>query len=503
LPTEPADAAAPADDLDLEARIAKALEDLEGATTKDARAACKVELEDLIGELVSDLTAAPIPPIDPAAVADTPEARLVAALAAAQAAFPPIPKNKTATVQGKEGKQGYSYKYADLSDVLAAVRPVLARNGLAIVQKTILGEKGDVLLRTELKHVGGAVEVSDVELGQTSKAPQQFGGALTYLRRYEATTLLGVAAEEDTDAAHVDPPARAGSAPAAAAPAPAWTRAARQQTKESAVRALTGALGHRDTAISYIATLAKATGGELPEVIGAWLSTWDQWRKAAERHRDEANTPPGTAERAAATAAADEADAELDKARQAASGEPEPEPELPVADESGTDEVLIAAAGPNGAEFVKARGTACNASYRGSQTVLCARQKGHSGAHQSAGGGRWTGEGSEATLVTTGDAPVGEEIADTPEDAGPSAAELEALREHQAGEPELTGPLDTTTEEAGGGTVDAPDREHGEEPDAYFERLRAAGCTCLDPLGQHGDRDTDDTCPIKGHGIPF
>src|SRR6059058_4621631 len=122
----------------------------------------------------------------------SPDTLLVRALADAQAAFPPINRAHVAEVRGKDGKPGYSYTYADLADVLSAVRPVLAANGLAVTQRTL--ERGKLLV-TELRHVAGATIVSEVELGQSPGSPQQFGGALTYLRRYELVTLLGIAAE--------------------------------------------------------------------------------------------------------------------------------------------------------------------------------------------------------------------------------------------------------------------------------------------------------------------
>lgn len=153
-------------------------------------------------------------------VADEPFAKLIAALAAAQGEFPTIEKTQTATVAGKDGKQGYTYKYADLGDVLAKVRPILSAHGLALIQRT-RHDAGKVRLLTELHHVGGGMIDSDVDLGRDASNPQQFGGSLTYLRRYEAVTLLGIAAEEDRDAQDVTPE-RNGMAAATPAELPKW-----------------------------------------------------------------------------------------------------------------------------------------------------------------------------------------------------------------------------------------------------------------------------------------
>ena len=149
-------------------------------------------------------------------------ATLVEALARAQARFPRIEKNQTGEVRGTN-KQGqaysYTYKYADLGEILSAVRPVIAEEGIALVQRLETDERGKVNLLTELRGYGEVLD-SKVELGQSTSNPQQFGGALTYLRRYCAGTILGVAAEQDLDAQEVEPsrPAPEGATP----PLPPW-----------------------------------------------------------------------------------------------------------------------------------------------------------------------------------------------------------------------------------------------------------------------------------------
>lgn len=117
---------------------------------------------------------------------------LYGALAEAQGQFPDIPKNKT----------GHGYKYADIADILKAVRPVLSKRGLAVFQD-IQGEK----LVTTLAHKSGATLTSTYPLvtDQTGRMNniQKIGAALTYARRYSLTALLGVAADEDADASEV------------------------------------------------------------------------------------------------------------------------------------------------------------------------------------------------------------------------------------------------------------------------------------------------------------
>lgn len=117
---------------------------------------------------------------------------LYGALATAQGGFPEIPKTKT----------GHGYKYADIADILKAVRPVLSKNALAVFQ-SIEGDK----LVTVLAHKSGATLRSEYPLVQDGTGRmnniQRIGAALTYARRYSLTALLGVAADEDVDASEV------------------------------------------------------------------------------------------------------------------------------------------------------------------------------------------------------------------------------------------------------------------------------------------------------------
>lgn len=124
-------------------------------------------------------------------------ADLTGALAKAQADFPQIPRKKTAKIKTKTGGE-YSYTYADLADVLDAVRKPLAANGLAITQP-LVQLNGKLLLVTRLMHASGEWIESTMPLA-AGGTPQETGAAITYARRYALTSLLGIATEDDTDA---------------------------------------------------------------------------------------------------------------------------------------------------------------------------------------------------------------------------------------------------------------------------------------------------------------
>lgn len=113
---------------------------------------------------------------------------LVAALARAQAAFPTIVKTKT--------NPHYKSQYADLADVLAAVRPALAAQGIAVVQPVRVTDRGAELVTALL---WGDQRIESCMPLDVDGKPQELGSRLTYLRRYQLAALCGVAADDDDD----------------------------------------------------------------------------------------------------------------------------------------------------------------------------------------------------------------------------------------------------------------------------------------------------------------
>ena len=113
---------------------------------------------------------------------------LVSSLIKARSEFPEIPKNKTA----KAGS--FSYKYADLGDILPAVVPALLRNGLTIIQ-TIDDQK----IVTIIAHKSGSTISSSCPLPMTNLTAQQLGAWVTYLKRYSLCAVLNIHPEDDLD----------------------------------------------------------------------------------------------------------------------------------------------------------------------------------------------------------------------------------------------------------------------------------------------------------------
>lgn len=119
--------------------------------------------------------------------------KLFEALAMAQGEFPAIPKDREVDA----GQ--YKFEYATLDAILTAVRPVLSKHGLAILQPLVMVNGGSVL-RTILGHKSGQSIVSDMPLTLEGVSKiQQVGSQITYKRRYAIVSMLGVVADEDDD----------------------------------------------------------------------------------------------------------------------------------------------------------------------------------------------------------------------------------------------------------------------------------------------------------------
>lgn len=126
-------------------------------------------------------------------------AAIADALAKAQAEIQNPVKDRTARV--KSDKADYTYNYADLANVLDAVRPPLAKHGIAIVQAPAVSPDGETLtVTTRLIHSSGEWIETELTTGIDPGAKiQTLGSGITYLRRYALQAIVGVVAEEDDD----------------------------------------------------------------------------------------------------------------------------------------------------------------------------------------------------------------------------------------------------------------------------------------------------------------
>ncbi len=123
-------------------------------------------------------------------------AKIAPALVAAQAAFPSIVK---------DGKNpAFRSKYATLDGIMAAVRPALAANGLAVVQGAIHPETDGpklvgLAVESVLVHTSGEWMATMVPVPVTKSDAHGLGSALSYGRRYGISALLALTTDEDDD----------------------------------------------------------------------------------------------------------------------------------------------------------------------------------------------------------------------------------------------------------------------------------------------------------------
>lgn len=100
-----------------------------------------------------------------------------------------------------KGTQGYGYSYADLPAIFEIINPLLKKHGLGFYQAVNGGFLKTVVFYIE----SGELIESNTEIpsGVQLKGMNDFqvlGSAITYLRRYALSSLLGLVTDKDTDA---------------------------------------------------------------------------------------------------------------------------------------------------------------------------------------------------------------------------------------------------------------------------------------------------------------
>jgi hypothetical protein len=119
---------------------------------------------------------------------------LIAALCSAQAEMGSI---------GRDGKNPhFRSQYATLDNILDTVRPILAKNGLVLIQgcKNEQTEKISGLdVTTTLAHKSGQWIATHVYVPVNKQDAHAVGSALTYGRRYGAAAILAISTDNDDD----------------------------------------------------------------------------------------------------------------------------------------------------------------------------------------------------------------------------------------------------------------------------------------------------------------
>ena len=149
-----------------------------------------------------------IPPSFPLPVSESPQLeKLFVAIAKAQVEM------EVAKTDSKN--PFFKSKYADLASVVRASRSYLGANGLAVIQRILPNLKGEMCLYTRLCHVSGQWMESCMPVLPPKQDIQTIGSYITYLRRYNYASIVGVvAAEEDDDGEQaMETPRKSNTAP--------------------------------------------------------------------------------------------------------------------------------------------------------------------------------------------------------------------------------------------------------------------------------------------------
>lgn len=126
---------------------------------------------------------------------------LATALALAQRGMSLPKRNREVSVRSQSGTN-YKFEYTTFDAIIEHVREPLTTNGLWFFQSIEVADGGNTL-RTTLTHSSGQWISGNVKIPQAGKM-QELGSALTYLRRYALSSLLGIASEDDDDANSAD-----------------------------------------------------------------------------------------------------------------------------------------------------------------------------------------------------------------------------------------------------------------------------------------------------------
>ena len=106
----------------------------------------------------------------------------------------------------EKAASGHGYKYAKLGHCIDAAKPVLAANGLSVMQLMGSSDNGEVTMETVLGHSSGeyissacVMPIAKLQGGGGSNPAQVMGASITYMRRYQYAAIIGLA-QDDTDA---------------------------------------------------------------------------------------------------------------------------------------------------------------------------------------------------------------------------------------------------------------------------------------------------------------
>jgi hypothetical protein len=97
--------------------------------------------------------------------------------------------------------QGFGYTYADLTAIYKIINPLMKKNGLGFTQ--LLQDNKMVTIVFHIESGETIESRTDIPMNVQLKGMNDFqvmGSAITYLRRYSLSSVLGLVTDKDTDA---------------------------------------------------------------------------------------------------------------------------------------------------------------------------------------------------------------------------------------------------------------------------------------------------------------
>lgn len=104
---------------------------------------------------------------------------------------------------------GYGYNYTSFDKLVQYLRPLLSKHGISFIQMPASNEYDERIgLSTLYMHTSGEwimnTIFSPILDSKGMNMYQSIGSAITYFRRYSLSSFVGIASEEDIDAAVKD-----------------------------------------------------------------------------------------------------------------------------------------------------------------------------------------------------------------------------------------------------------------------------------------------------------
>jgi hypothetical protein len=106
-------------------------------------------------------------------------------------------KSELTAVKKTASNPFFNSKYADLNTILAAVEPLLYKNGCSLRQPVQCHQGQNIVLSAIVHTETGQEASSSFGIPSDIKDPQKLGSAITYFRRYTLGSLLAMQAEDD------------------------------------------------------------------------------------------------------------------------------------------------------------------------------------------------------------------------------------------------------------------------------------------------------------------